>query len=189
MTKPRSVKITSSLPYRAGYTLLELVMAMSLLSVITTGTSLALRNSRQAWESFESDHTRVRTLHALVRQIVRSAREGASVVAVTAPDRTPGSLTIRLQNGNELTWQHDVARRQVVLRQTQPAASSVVAENIVKLRFEARNADMRAYQSGSTDRIQHVWIEASVDLPGTSPSRRTITGAVWIRPFGRNRPE
>lgn len=173
----------------AGYTLLELIMAMSLLSVITTGTSLALRSSRQAWEAFEATQTRIRTGHALVRQIIRSAREGASVVAVSGPSQRPAALTIRMGDGNQLTWRHDQNARSVLFEQTQPVSSVVVAENIQELRFEARNADMQVYQSGATDRIQHVWIEATVDASGQPSSGRTITGAVWIRPFGRNRPE
>lgn len=174
---------------RAAYTLLELVMAMTLLSVITTGTSLALRSSRQAWETFEFSQTRIRTGHALVRHIIRTTREGGSVVSVTGPSQVSGSMTVALRSGNEVTWEHDAARRRVLFRQTQPTSTSVVAENVEQLRFEARGADMQVYQSGSTDRIQHVWIEATVDVTGKVSGRRAITGAVWIRPFGRNRPE
>ena len=185
----RSAKGSRVTNKSVGYTLLELIMAMSLLSVITTGTSLALRSSRQAWEAFEATQTRIRTGHALVREIIRNAREGASVVSVTGPSRMAGALTIQVGDGNQLTWRHDSRTRRVMFEQTLPVSKVVLAENIQQLRFEARNADMQVYQAGATDRIQHVWIEATVDGSGQPSSRRTITGAVWIRPFGRNRPE
>lgn len=175
---------------RGGYSLLELIVAMSLLSVVMTATSSVLRTSRQVWEAHEADLTRLRTAHAVVRHIVRQTREAKEVVAVDAGRSTGGKLTVRLTDGDELTWQHDGPSRRVLF--TQASASNtaqVVAEQIRSLEFRPVLIDGQTYRPGRTDRIQEVTVLAGVTLPRETPVVRQAVAAVWLRPFGRNRTE
>ena len=173
---------------RSGYSLLELIVAMSLLSVVMTATSSVLRTSRQVWEAHEADLTRLRTAHAVVRHIVREAREAREVIAVDANQPVGASLSVRLPDGDELTWQHDGSASRVLFTQASVSNSAqVVAEQIDSLEFRPVLIDGSAYAPERTDRIQELTVLAGTTLPRETPVTRIAVASVWLRAFGRNR--
>jgi prepilin-type N-terminal cleavage/methylation domain-containing protein len=177
-------------PSRRGYSLLELTVAMSLLAVVMTATSSVLRSSRQVWEAHESDLTRLQTAHAVVRHIVRQAREASEVVSVDANQPSGAALTVRLPDGDELSWQHDSRSNQVLFRQASVSATSqVVAEHIDSLEFRPTLIDGSAYQPDRTDRIQELTVLAGVTLQRETATVRRSVASVWLRAFGRNRSQ
>ena len=88
---------------RSGFSLLEMVIAMTLLSIVMTAAAVVLRTGRDAWAAHENDHVRIRTAHASVRHIVRSVREATEIVTVTTGVTTNSRLTVRLNDGDTLT--------------------------------------------------------------------------------------
>lgn len=175
---------------RGGYSLLELIVAMSLLTVVMTATSSVLRTSRQVWEAHEADLTRLQSAHAVVRHIVREAREAREVVSVDADQPAGAALTVRLPDGDELSWRHDSRSNQVLFRQTSVSATSqVVADQIDSLEFRPVLIDGSDFQPDRADRIQELTVLAGVTLPRESATPRRAVASVWLRAFGRNRSQ
>lgn len=173
---------------RSGYSLLELIVAMSLLSVLMTATSSVLRTSRQVWEAHEADLTRLRSAHAVVRHIVRETREAQEVTEVTARQPTGGRLSVRLPDGDELTWQHDATTSQVLFRQASVSSQAqVVADQIDSLEFRPILIDGTEFQPDRPERIQELTVLAGVQLPRETLVSRRAVSSVWLRAFGRNR--
>lgn len=186
--RTRLPKLSETRRQRHGYSLLELIVAMSLLSVVMTATSSILRTSRQVWEAHEADLTRLRTAHAVVRHIVREAREAREVISVDANKTVGSRLSVRLPDGDELTWQHDGSASRVLFTQTSVSKSAqVVAEQIDSLEFRPVLIDGSAYATDKTDRIQELTVLVGTTLPRETPVRRHAVASVWLRAFGRNR--
>ena len=179
-----------SVTQRAGYSLLELIIAMSLFSVVMTVTSTVMRTSRQVWEAHEADLTRLRTAHAVCRHIVRGAREASEVVSVDANQATGSGLTVRLADGDELTWQHDGRTQRVLFTQTSVSNTpQVIAEWIDTLEFQPVLIDGQSFDDALVDRVQELTVLAGVTLPREVPVTRQAVSSVWLRSFGRNRSE
>ena len=174
---------------RGGFSLLEMVIAMTLLSMVMTAVTVVLRTSRQAWESHEVDHVRIRTAHASVRHIVRAVREASEIVNITPGIATNSRLTVKLSDGDTLTWQHDAAKKTISLTQASVSSvPSVIAEDVETLEFRPFRVDGGSFQSSMIHRAQEIEISVGVVLPHETHVIRRAAGRVWLRPFGRNRP-
>ena len=174
---------------RSGFSLLEMVISMTLLSIVMSAVTVVLRTSREAWEAHEVDHVRIRTAHASVGHIVRAVQEASEIVTVTTGVPTNTRLTVRLSDGDTLTWQHDASRKQILFTQTSVSSSpAVIAENIETLEFQPFRVDGGLFQPGMIDRAQEIEVSVGVLLPREAPVSRRAASRVWLRPFGRNRP-
>lgn len=177
-----------SSPSRRGYSLLEMVISMTLLSVVMSASTVALRTGRQAWEAHETDSVRVRTAHACIRHIVRATREASEIVSVTMSAPTGSRLVVRLTDGDTLTWEHDPSRKRILFTQSSVSASpSIIASNIETLEFRPSRIDGGRFRADMMDRVQQLEISVGVTLPRETPVTRSAVGTVWLRPFGRNR--
>ena len=175
--------------HRGGFSLLEMIIAMTLLSVVMTAVTSVLGTSRQAWEAHEADHLRLRTAHAAVRHIVRAVREAAEIVNITTGSTTNTRLTVILSDGDTLTWQHDSSRKTISLTQTSVSSMlTVIAEGVETLEFVPFRVDGGQFQSSMMHRAQEIEITVGVLLPRETPVVRRAASRVWLRPFGRNRP-
>lgn len=175
--------------HRGGFSLLEMVIAMTLLSVVMTAVTSVLGTSRQAWEAHEADHVQLRTAHATVRHIVRAVREAAEIVNITTGSTTNTRLTVILSDGDTLTWQHDSSRKTISLTQTSVSNTpTVIAEGVETLEFVPFRVDGGLFQSNMMHRAQEIEVAVGVLLPRETPVVRRAASRVWLRPFGRNRP-
>lgn len=175
---------------RNGYSLLEMIIAMSLLSVVMGAVTTVLRTGSQALEASEVDLSMTRTAHATVRHIVRQVREASDVIAVTSGENTNSRLEVRLSDGDRLIWEHDAPTRQVFFTQTSVSPqASLLATDIEQLIFHAGQVDQSDFSADRLDRVQLLKIEAVYHLPGRASAGQRAIGQVWLRPFGRNRPE
>lgn len=173
---------------RSAFTLLELVVAMSLMSLVMTATASVLRTSRTVWEAQEADVERLRSAHAVVRHIVRETREAKSVVIIDTDQATNARLSIHLSNGDELTWQHDAVTRQVLFTQTSVSSSAqLLAEFIETLEFRAKQIDLQTHNPNAVAETLELTILAGITLPREVPVTRQAVSSVWLRPFGKNR--
>lgn len=173
---------------RGGFSLLEMIIAMTLLSVVMSAVSVVLRTAREAWDAHETDSVRLRTAHASVRNIVRATREASEIVNITTGVTANASLTIRLTDGDTLTWQHDSRLKTISLTQTSVSSTpTIIAEGVETLEFVPYRVDGGLFSSSMIDRAQEIEVRVGVVLPHETPVIRQAAARVWLRPFGRNR--
>jgi Tfp pilus assembly protein PilW len=163
---------------RRGLSLLELVIATSMLALVMTTVSVVMRTGRQAWEAHTADYERIEAGHATLRHLVRRIRQARGVDAVTAPTDASGQLALRLPDGTVEVWDHDDATSNVNYGVTTP--DQLLANNIAGLRFTSYAAN------GTTttmvpDEIRALHLEVTVQLPIESGGTRLIKSWAWIR--------
>lgn len=162
--------------HRRGLSLLELVIASAMLAMVMTTVAIVMRTSRQAWEAHESDYTRLESLHATVRHIVRQVRQAKAVNQISASNDNSGSLTVQLQDGSVIAWDHSGG----VVNCGINVADQLLATNISTLRFVGYKADGATPTTVPAD-IQNVFIEATTTLPRDVNATKTINSWVWLR--------
>ena len=156
---------------RRGITLLEMVIASSMLALVLTSISVVMRSGRGAWEAHEADFTRIQAAHATVRHLVRNVRQAKEVVAIDS-----GSISLLMQDGDILVWDHDSGSDQVLFGVT--SATNLLAPDITGLRFEGFEADG---VTPTTVDVQCLRIEVTFDLPVATNPRRTVSSWAWVR--------
>lgn len=169
--KPRACK-------RRGMTLLELVIASSMMAVLLTAVTLVLRTSRQAWEAHEGDYTRLEGLHATLRHIVRQVRQADAVTAISAAGDNSGALTLAMPDGSKVAWDHDGATNTVkcgVTTADQLLATSITGLNIVGYKADGVTA------TAVPSEIQNLKVSVTVQLPREVNATRTYSSWAWIR--------
>ena len=159
-------------------TLLELIIATSMLAMLLTSVSIVIRGVRASWDAHEADYVRIEAAHSTLRHIVRTIRAAEAVTAVTPETNNSGSLSVRMPNGDTLVWAHDAVNNRVNYGVT--AASNLLASEITGLRFRSRRADATtaAATPGDTQCLQ---IEVTVQLPREANGQRIVTSWAWVR--------
>ena len=164
---------------RSALTLLELVIASSMLAVVVTSLSLVLRTARSSWEINDSSFGALQHAHAVARHFVRQAREAASVTALTGGGT---SIGLQLRDGSQLTWSHASSGggfTDVVL-----VTFSATGDQI-PLAYDIRNLSFIGYEADGTtvttaaDDIRLVQVNVTVATPGGAT--QTVSSMVWIR--------
>lgn len=163
---------------RRALTMLELVIASSLLTVLVTSATLLLRTSRQAWTAQEQDHQRLQSAQALLRHVVRHARQAQSVVAASGAGDASGSLSLEMPSGDIYVWNHDNAGKQVDFGVT--TANGLLADSIESLEFVGYEADGTTPTNNVAD-MQVLRVTATVDLPREVNGVKTLESWVWLR--------
>jgi prepilin-type N-terminal cleavage/methylation domain-containing protein len=162
---------------RRGLTLLELVIASSMLAILMTSVAVVLRTGRQAWEAHEADYSRLDALHATVRHIVRQVRQAKSVTQISAANDNSGRLGVRLTDGSEIVWDHTGS----VVNCGITTADQLLATNIATLRFVGYKADGTTATTTVAD-IRNVYVEATTTLPNRDVgATKTASAWVWVR--------
>jgi type II secretory pathway component PulJ len=162
---------------RRALSLLELIIASSMLALLMTSVAVVLRTSRQAWEAHEADYSRLDALHATVRHIVRQVRQAREVTRISAENDTSGLLGVRLADGSEIVWEHTSGAVLCGLG----AADQLLATNIASLRLVGYRADGVTTTTTPAD-VQNVLVEATTVLPGRDVNAtKTATAWVWVR--------
>ncbi|MDX1962086.1 MAG: prepilin-type N-terminal cleavage/methylation domain-containing protein [Pirellulales bacterium] len=162
---------------RRGLTLLELVISCSMLAILLTAMSTALRTGRQAWEAHQGDASRLEAQHGVLRHIVRQARQATSVSAVTAEGVTTGSLSLKMPDQSIVTWSRDSANQ--VWYGTGGAIEPLAAD-ITHLSFTGYKADGQTTTTVPAE-IRSLRISVGVQLPREVNGAKTLFSLVWIR--------
>lgn len=163
---------------RRGMTLLELVLASTMMTVVVTSVAMLLRGVHVAWEAEEGDLRRLEAAHATLRHIVRQARQAQSVAAITAAGNTAGSLSLSMPSGAVFVWARDSATNQVKFGTG--AADQLLAEEITQLSFTGYQADGVTATTTLGD-IRAVKCQIGVELPRETGGSRTVTCWAWLR--------
>jgi prepilin-type N-terminal cleavage/methylation domain-containing protein len=162
---------------RRGLTLLELVIASSMLAILMTSVAVVLRTGRQAWEAHEADFSRLDALHATVRHIVRQVRQAKEITQISAANDNSGRLGVRMADGQEIVWDHNGSV--VNCGVTNP--DQLLATNIATLRFVGYKADGVTATTSTAD-IHNIFVEATTVLPNRDVgATKTASAWIWLR--------
>ncbi len=163
---------------RFGVTLLEVIIASTILTTVVSSVTILLRSGRDAWEANNNDQARLEAAHATVRHIVRRVRQATSVVAMSGPSDDSGSISVLMESGDTYVYDHDSSDDTVDFGVT--TAASVLGENITKLKFTGYEADGTTSTTVVGD-VQSIKVEAEVQLPRATGGTKTVTSWAWIR--------
>jgi Tfp pilus assembly protein PilW len=163
---------------RHGMSLLELVVATSMLAMVMGAVSMILRTSRQAWEAHEGDYTRVEAAHATLRHLVREVRQADAVTAISVATDNSGQLGLLMPAGVVRVWDHDASTNTVNFTAT--SGNGLLAADITGLRLTGYKPD------GTTattvpDEVQFLKIDVSIELPREANGAREVSSYVWVR--------
>ena len=124
---------------RIGFSLLELITTTVMLAVLTSASMVIVRNSYTAWNRHEDDHAQRQAGLAVLKHIVRQARQCKAVVDISLATDNSGTLTLLDTNGNLLVWEHDSGSKEV--RYGITTANNVLATGIEELTFVGMKVD------------------------------------------------
>ncbi len=168
-------------PYtrRPGITLLELVVASSMLAVVMTSLTLVLRTARTSWETNDSDFAAIHHAHTVVRHFVRQAREATQLTALSTK-----SVQLKFRDGSTQTWAHQASGNgytNVVLVNYSNSSQVVpLAYGIPNLSFRGFKAD-GVTPTTTVDDMRVVEVTATVLIPGKANAPQSVSSKVWIR--------
>ncbi|MEO1526858.1 MAG: hypothetical protein AAFX06_15585 [Planctomycetota bacterium] len=164
---------------RSGISLLELVIAGSLLATVMASLSLVMRTSRQSWETIDTEYWRLHRMQAVSRHVIRQAREATSVATISPAGTL---LTIESPSGTaSWEWRSTYGDdANVVLYRAPTGAESVLARDIDSLQFVGYGADGFTAESDAS-RVHVVQVRVAVTLPRAVATQRSITSKVWLR--------
>lgn len=159
-------------------TLLEVVIASSMLAMLMTAVALVMRTSRAAWDAQEADSSVVEAAHATLRHIVREIRQAQRVASVSDASDDSGRLAITTQDESVHVWEHDAGTNSVWFGVT--TATALLAPQIQGLRFTCYQFDGVTVTTVPDD-IQSIRIDVMFVLPRESGGQRTVSSRAWLR--------
>ena len=160
-------------------TLLETVLAMSLLSMIALTGAQAVRMSWQAWDVQDRRSDMLQHLSGVLTHITRQVRSARGIVDVSNPTDLSGNLEITLPDDSVVKWYHDGADATVRYEIGGNNPGELVATGIDSLTFECFELD-GVTPTTVVDDIRMIRVTTSVTIPvqGTS---FPLSATIWIR--------
>ena len=110
-----------------------------MLAVLTTSCMVVVRTSYTAWNRHEDDHDQRQAGLAVLKHIVRQARQMKAVSAISLASDNSGALSLLDTNENLLVWEHDSGSKEV--RYGLTTATNVLATGIEELTFVGFKVD------------------------------------------------
>ncbi len=160
-------------------TLVELVIASTMLAMMMTSIAVVMRTGRQAWEAHESDYVRIEAAHATLRHVVREIRQADAVSAISLATNNSGALSLAMPNGDTKSWDHDNATNRVNYG-VNVTPVDLLADQIVGLRFSGFRADGTTAAT-TTAEVQCIRIDVTIQLPREVGGERVVSSWAWIR--------
>ncbi|GAB5405533.1 MAG: hypothetical protein Aurels2KO_37640 [Aureliella sp.] len=166
---------------RSGLTLLELVIASSMLAVLMTSLSAVLRTARVAWETSDGDYSAMHHASTIARHLVREAREARKVTYLSPRG---SEIELELSNGSTIRWSHKASSASmtdvVLVSDSKSGTTEPIAHGIRNLSFVGYKADAKTVATNIDD-IQLIEVQVTVDTPSASVASQTVSSIVWIR--------
>jgi len=163
---------------RSGMTLLELILATTLLSALVAATGIVLRTGHAAWDAHNGDAVRVASANAVLRHVARRVRQAQAVTNISLPSDTSGTLSLSMPTLETYVWDHSDVDDQVSFGVS--TADSVLAEEITELSFTGYEADGVTQTTVAGD-IHSVKCHVSVQLPRDTGGARSVSCMAWLR--------
>ncbi|MAD80749.1 MAG: hypothetical protein CMJ50_07895 [Planctomycetaceae bacterium] len=158
--------------------LLELVIATSMLAMVLAAVSMILRTSRQAWEAHRGDYARIEAAHATLRHLVREVRQADAVTSISLATDNSGQLGLLMPTGVTRLWDHDDSDDTVNFTGT--SGSGLLANDITGLRLTGFKANGTTATTVA-DEVQFLKIDVTVELPREMNGTRVVSSYVWVR--------
>lgn len=166
-------------PKQHGFTLLELMVTTAMMAVLCTATMVLVRASYSAWNRHEDDQQIRQSGIAVLRHIVRNARQATAVSAISSAADNSGTLSLLMPSGQTYVWDHDAGTKRVLFGVT--TATDVLATGIEELNFVGIRADGT---TASTDVGLIHSIRATSEVTLTNPAGTqavTTSCQAWLR--------
>ncbi len=163
---------------RRGMTLLELILATTLMTTMVVAVAVTLRTGHVAWQAHQDDAAQVIAANATVRHIVRRVRQAQAVTGVSRPNQASGNLSLLMPSGETMVWNHNSAKQEVSFGIG--SANAVLGQGITELRFTAYEADGTTQTNTPAD-VHSIKCQVSVELPRETGGTRTVGCWAWLR--------
>lgn len=163
---------------RNGFSLLELLVATTLLVSMVTAVSVLLRVNYDQWLEYRNGCLRQESATGVLRHLVRQIRQAESVVAVSPSSDTSGSLSVRMPSGETVVWEHSGTN----VRYGVTAPTQLLGNHISGLTFVGLQGD-GVTPAADVLNVQCVQITVAYTLPDRTPSARSLTTTAWVRAF------
>ncbi len=160
---------------RCGFTLLEMMTALSISAMLMASSMVVLRSSYAAWQAHEADLNVAASGNAVLRNIVQTFRQADAVIAPDSGGAATSTLTILRTDGNTVTWALSAGQ---VTYQLNSDTAQPLAEGITGLSFIAYQAD-GVTLAATVDKVQMVQCVVTANQP--SGGTRTVSSFVWLR--------
>ena len=164
---------------RTGFTLLEMAVSVAMLATLATSSVVLVRTSYTAWNRHEDDHQQRRAALAVVRHLMRNARQAIAVTAISAASDASGTISLSMSNGNLLVWDHDATSKEV--RFGTNAATDLLAKNIEEFTLVGFKVDGTT-ATNETDLIHSVRCTVKFNLTRPNGTQlKTVSCQAWLR--------
>jgi type II secretory pathway component PulJ len=157
-------------PNLSGTTLLELVVATTIMSLLMTSTVVSMRSAHATWQAHRDDTERAESAHALLRHLVRHIRQAVDISSMTGPADNSGELSLVMPSGETLTYETNGS--DVLLHKTGNSDSSLLADNLTGVTFVGYQADST---TPTTDLAQVQLVECIVSYVTPLGTPRTLS--------------
>ncbi|MCC9601564.1 hypothetical protein LOC67_13485 [Stieleria sp. JC731] len=161
---------------RQGISLLEMVVAGTMITTIMMGLALVFRTAGHTWEVVDRDYAAERQISSVVRHFVRESREAASVISIS---NRGDQITLLMNDSSVRTWRRD-ENGEVQYQMNFDQAFKPLADGIEQLQFTGFDAAGVQVDDDPTD-IQLVRIVARSQRETAQDASLEHESKVWIR--------
>ncbi len=163
---------------RRAVTLLELIMATTLMTTMVTAVAIVLRTGHEAWNAQQGDTAKILSAHATVRHIVRRVRQAQAVTKISNSGQKEGKLSVLMPSGETLAWELDKQPEKAFFGVD--SADNLLSRGIKELYFVGYEAD-GVTQTAKVDDIHSIKCQAVFELPRDANGTRTVSCRAWLR--------
>ncbi|MFT5524259.1 MAG: hypothetical protein ACI9G1_001058 [Pirellulaceae bacterium] len=160
--------------------MLELIIASTMMVTLLAAISVVMRTGRQAWEAHEADFSRIEAGHSMIRHVVRRLRRSQGVASISNTTDNSGRISLLMLDGTTWIWDHDANTNQVNYGSSADPSLSLLATDITGLSFRGFEADGTTLTTNLAD-IQLIEVTVSIQLPRETGGGRTISSFAWLR--------
>jgi len=164
--------------HRRAMTLLELIVATTLMTVMVATVAVVLRTGHVAWKAQQGDAVKIMAANATVRHIVRRVRQARAVTSITPAGSVTGKLSLLMPSGETMTWDHNVGQKEVSFKISGP--NNVLSTGITELNFTGYEADGTTETTVAED-VHSVKCRVAVELPRDANGTRIVSCWAWLR--------
>ena len=161
---------------RTGFSLLELLVTVTIMATLMSSVFVLLRTGRSAWEANDTDQTRLEAAHAVMRHIVRHVRQSEEVTAISSSFDNSGTLSVLMPSGEIYVWDHAAGLVSFGIN----SADDLLGENITELNFIGYEADGTTTTTTVAD-IQSILATVTVTLPRNTGATQIVQCWIWKR--------
>jgi type II secretory pathway component PulJ len=165
-----------SIHRRNAFSLLELLVACSMMATIVTAATMVLRSTQTSWTAHASDQENLDAAYGTLRHITRGVRQATAVTAISNASDLSGGLSVVDPLGQTVVWDHSGT----TVNYGVTTANSLLATGVSELSFVGYKADGITATTVPVE-VQSVVCTVKVSLQRSSTPTRTLSSRIWLR--------